>query len=261
MTPSPAEQPGASRAGRGAGRHHWELAKGDIEAFGESKTLSSWAQDPRCPVTKATLRGRLALGWDPEDAITRGKNQEPPLQFTHFDRSLTLRGWAEQSGIPYQTLYTRVFTDGIRFRDALLQGPDDPNYAIPVTAFGETRPLHRWALDSRTNCTAATLRRRIEANWPAESAITEKPAPATAPGMAGAGRGTVGVRASEPRTLQIDAGQLQPGDNVLAIEQDPASGTTVLTIRRPTSTFSPAQPPVTPTPPPTGQTRSGRSPR
>ncbi|MFB7270799.1 hypothetical protein [Streptomyces sp. NPDC056244] len=261
MTPSPAEQHGTSRTGRGAGRHNWELARGDIEAFGESKPLGAWAQDPRCPVTKATLRGRLALGWDPEDAITRRKNQEPPLLFTHFDRSLTLRGWAEQSGIAYQTLYTRIFTEGMRFRTALLQGPEDPNYAVPVTAFGETKPLHQWALDSRTNCTAATLRSRLQDNWPPESAITEKSSAATAPGSTGAGPDTVGRRAPEPRTLRIAADQLQPGDHVLAIDQDPVSGAAILTIRRPSNPPSPGRRPAPLTPPPTSPARPSRNPR
>ncbi|MFF1420029.1 hypothetical protein [Streptomyces sp. NPDC058280] len=176
----------------------------------------------------ATLRGRLALGWDPEDAITRRKNEEPPLLFTHFDRALTFRGWAEQSGIAYRTLYTRVFTNGMKFRDALLQGPDDPGFAVPFTVFGETKPLHRWALDPRTNCTAATLHRRFEANWPLEAAVTEKPPPAT-----GTRPEDVRHPAPEPLTLRITAGHLQPGDNVLAIDQDPVTGTPVLTVRRP----------------------------
>ncbi|WP_326812268.1 hypothetical protein OIE62_07760 [Streptomyces scopuliridis] len=266
MTPASERQHGTSRGGTSTGRHNWELAHGDIEAFGEAKKLSAWAQDPRCPVTKATLRGRLALGWDPEDAITRHKNHEPPLLFTHFDRSLTLRGWAEQSGITYQTLYTRIFTDGMRFRTALLQGPDDPDYAIPITAFGETRPLHQWALDSRTNCTAATLHQRIQANWPPESAITEKP-PAATPGTTPAGPDATGRRAPEPSTLRIPADQLQPGDNVLAVEQDPASGTHLLTVSRPrpahssSGTRTAAGQCPAPLTPPTGQNRPSRTPR
>ncbi|MFJ9033609.1 hypothetical protein ACIRQP_34925 [Streptomyces sp. NPDC102274] len=241
MTPASERQHGTSRGGTSTGRHNWELARGDIEAFGEAKTLSAWAQDPRCPVTKPTLRGRLALGWDPEDTITRHKNHEPPLLFTHFDRSLTLRGWAEQSGITYQTLYTRVFTNGMRFRAALLQGPGEPDYAIPVTAFGETRPLHQWALDARTNCTAATLHQRIQASWPPESAITENPN-AAKPGTPSEGPDATGPRAPEAPTLRIPAAQLQAGDNVLAVNQDPASGTPLLTISRPTSPPCPARP-------------------
>jgi hypothetical protein len=41
-----------------------------IAAFGESKTVAEWAQDPRCAVNKYTLRQRIvAYGWGAEQAI------------------------------------------------------------------------------------------------------------------------------------------------------------------------------------------------
>lgn len=214
-----------------------------IEAFGESKNLAAWAKDQRCPVPKATLRGRLALGWDPEDAITRRTNAEPPLTFNVFDRSLTFRGWSEQSGIPYPTLYTRVFKDWADFRTALLQGPDDPAYAVAISAFDEVKPLHQWALDPRTNCTAATLLQRIRAGWPPETAIIEK-APSPRPTRRDARPNASQRGGSEPLTLRVTAGQLQPGDKVLAIAQDPVGGTPVLTVSRPPSPGPEQQPAI-----------------
>ncbi|MDX3855900.1 hypothetical protein [Streptomyces sp. AK02-01A] len=248
-------------------RHNWALAQGPIHALGESKNLGTWAQDPRCRVSKATLRGRLALGWEAEDAITRGTGEEPPLRFAHFGRALSLRGWAEQSGIGYQTLYTRVFTDGTRFRDALLQGPDDPGYGVPVTAFGETKPLHLWALDPRANCTAARLHWRVNAGWPPELAITAKPQSPQEPKT----RPVAARQAPESVTLDVTADHLQPGDSVLAVGQDPASGTPVLNVRRPSSPPAPAMRkpsvPATPTeaqtaaPPPAPATPQDGAPR
>lgn len=41
-----------------------------ITAFGETKTLGQWIADPRCSVSRNTLRKRVADGWRPEDAIT-----------------------------------------------------------------------------------------------------------------------------------------------------------------------------------------------
>jgi len=42
-----------------------------IEAFGECKTLSEWAEDRRSVVTASTLRKRIQLSnWSPEIAIT-----------------------------------------------------------------------------------------------------------------------------------------------------------------------------------------------
>lgn len=223
--------PSGSDSGSRQGRHDWSLAQGPIEAFGESKNLGAWAKDPRCSIQKATLRGRLALGWDPEDAITTRKGEEPPLRFLHFDRALTLHGWAEQSGISYQALYTRVFTVGTRFRDALLQGPDLPGYDLPVTAFGETKPLHLWALDPRANCTAGRLRWRVEAGWTPEQAITTKPQPQT--DTPGNPPQTATRQAPEPVTAQVTVDDLRPGDTVLSTGADPETGNVVLTVRRP----------------------------
>jgi hypothetical protein len=45
------------------------------EAFGESKTLTAWARDPRCEVSVNTLRARRAAGWKLEDAITAPRQQ------------------------------------------------------------------------------------------------------------------------------------------------------------------------------------------
>ncbi|WP_435059148.1 hypothetical protein [Streptomyces sp. bgisy060] len=156
-------------------RYNWELARGPITAFGESKALSAWAKDPRCAVNREALRTRLALGWLPEDAITRERHDKPTLEHTYQGRTLTLRGWAEQSGIKYHTLYRRLTAGGMTFEDALLKGCDGPDFTLPVTAFGETKPLSRWAVDPRAGCTATTLRRRIAAGWEPEQAITEEP--------------------------------------------------------------------------------------
>lgn len=45
-----------------------------ITAFGESKSLADWADDPRCTIEKRTLHARLKDNWPAEDAITTPKN-------------------------------------------------------------------------------------------------------------------------------------------------------------------------------------------
>jgi len=42
-----------------------------VTAFGESKPLAAWAEDARCKVKYGTLKRRLRIGLEPEDAITR----------------------------------------------------------------------------------------------------------------------------------------------------------------------------------------------
>lgn len=41
-----------------------------ITAFGETKTISAWADDPRCPVKRGTLAARIRTGWPHEKAIS-----------------------------------------------------------------------------------------------------------------------------------------------------------------------------------------------
>lgn len=51
-----------------------------IIAFGETRCLEAWAEDPRCTIHKASLAGRLNRGWDPERAIStpsRGCGRKP----------------------------------------------------------------------------------------------------------------------------------------------------------------------------------------
>ncbi|MBX7132742.1 MAG: hypothetical protein K1X67_08715 [Fimbriimonadaceae bacterium] len=42
-----------------------------LTAWGVTKTLVEWLQDPRCTINGDALRARLKYGWSPEDAISR----------------------------------------------------------------------------------------------------------------------------------------------------------------------------------------------
>ncbi|WP_171983001.1 hypothetical protein [Nocardia terpenica] len=137
--------------------------------------MTAWSNDPRCTVKQRLLRTRLAAGWDPGDAIIRPKRTAAPQLFTHKGRTLTLREWAEQSGIEYNTLLLRTTRRRMTLAQALAKGPDDPNFRIVVTAFGETKSISQWAVDDRANCGAATLRKRLRDGWDPEQAITAQP--------------------------------------------------------------------------------------
>ncbi|MBZ3904408.1 hypothetical protein [Streptomyces griseiscabiei] len=97
------------------------------------------------------------------------------MTFTHAGRTLSLRGWADQSGIAYHTLYGRIKRSGMTFGEALSKGGDGPHFTLHVTAFGETKPLSHWAVDARAACAYATLRRRLLQGWDPEQAITQEP--------------------------------------------------------------------------------------
>lgn len=49
-----------------------------LTCFGETKTASSWAKDPRCGVSDKTLIGRKEAGWSDCDAITLHRNAPKP---------------------------------------------------------------------------------------------------------------------------------------------------------------------------------------
>lgn len=42
-----------------------------VTAFGETKTISQWARDPRAIACRGAIGDRLARGWDAESAITK----------------------------------------------------------------------------------------------------------------------------------------------------------------------------------------------
>jgi hypothetical protein len=49
-----------------------------MTAFGMTKSLAEWADDPQCQVTYFTLRQRVVyLGWSIEAALLTGKHQRP----------------------------------------------------------------------------------------------------------------------------------------------------------------------------------------
>ena len=51
-------------------------------AFGESKTLSQWAKDPRCTVPSPSFFGRVRLGWGVEKAMTTPLMRSPSCPAT-----------------------------------------------------------------------------------------------------------------------------------------------------------------------------------
>lgn len=47
-----------------------------VTAFGETKTVTEWARDKRCSVSRCTIRRRIESGLDPESAIITPKNRK-----------------------------------------------------------------------------------------------------------------------------------------------------------------------------------------
>ena len=51
-----------------------------VTAFGETKCISAWCDDPRSRVNASIIQARLDLGWSHEDAITRLSRFAKPLE-------------------------------------------------------------------------------------------------------------------------------------------------------------------------------------
>jgi hypothetical protein len=53
-----------------------------VTAFGMTKTVDDWANDPRCTVHRSTIARRLKAAWLPEDAITVGRRKGPHIHWS-----------------------------------------------------------------------------------------------------------------------------------------------------------------------------------
>ena len=65
-----------------------------VSAFGESKTVSQWAEDARCAVGRATVYDRILKKWNPEKAITHPLKPRPLRYVSAFGETKTLAEWA-----------------------------------------------------------------------------------------------------------------------------------------------------------------------
>lgn len=88
-----------------------------LTAFGETKTMADWADDPRCAVEYKTLLMRIRRGWKHWDAIvlkleSTRKDQVPhnALTLTAFGESKTTTEWLKdpRCAVNRQTLWYRI---------------------------------------------------------------------------------------------------------------------------------------------------------
>lgn len=88
-----------------------------LYAFGESKTMIEWSEDPRCIVEYKTLLMRIRRGWEHEKALVtemdstrRGKIPYNALVLTAFGESKSTSEWLKdpRCTISHQTLWNRI---------------------------------------------------------------------------------------------------------------------------------------------------------
>jgi hypothetical protein len=103
-----------------------------LNAFGETKSVRQWLQDPRCKVDRAqVIFTRIKNGMGSEKALTAPPGKEPIL-FNAFGESKNLSEWGKdpRCAVSYQALYGRIHRDKMPFIEALTL---------------QRRPMHRWS--------------------------------------------------------------------------------------------------------------------
>lgn len=215
-----------------------------LTAWGETKSLTAWADDPRAGAERHTIQRRLEDGMSPEEAVgtPTGINLDG---LTAFGETRTMRAWAAdpRCSVTSAQLARRVetgmapeeaITKPNRFADRLAQREEEvwpeglgklPSFARLVTAFGETKSVNAWAHDPRCAVGHLALSARLDGGMPPEEAITTVPTRGVELRIAAFGE-TKNLRewAADPR-CEVDAatigGRLRAGRAPEAAVADP----------------------------------------
>jgi hypothetical protein len=147
-----------------------------LMAFGERKSVTAWARDPRCHVSKSALKYRLNKGMSLEEALTRPSgeaNAERPM-LTAFGELKRLADWLcdPRCVVSSGGLHGRL-EKGMSFEDALTRPVADiPTATRYIRAFGEVKYLSAWARDARCVVSLHTLDARLARGMSPEDALT-----------------------------------------------------------------------------------------
>ena len=144
-----------------------------VTAFGETKSVHEWAEDPRCVPNLKVLRGRLFRGTPPEEALTAELKPRVSPVVEAFGEKKTLAEWGQdrRSGVQPRSIKARL-EKGWSVEEAITT-PEDPSKAGgPREAFGEWKTLREWAEDGRSAVTWELLTSRLYSGWSLEEAIT-----------------------------------------------------------------------------------------
>lgn len=103
----------------------------------------------------------------------QSNNRRSTRSFTAFGKTMTLREWSRETGVPYSALYYRIDT-GISAEEAFSTPSGGvearrPNHRM-VTALGRTQRLKDWAAEY--DISASTLRNRLNEGWHPDDAVT-----------------------------------------------------------------------------------------
>lgn len=144
-----------------------------LTAFGETKCIAEWVEDPRCVICETALRYRVNSGWDHKEAIT--KKSKSALEIEAFGASKTLSEWAKETGIHEMTIHKRIklgWDAETALTKPLGKAVRKKTGRTFLVAFGETKSLTQWLEDARCVVTREALSKRLRRGWTAEQSIT-----------------------------------------------------------------------------------------
>lgn len=144
-----------------------------FEAFGESKTLVQWSEDPRCEVHYHTLRKLVNSGVPLVKALSKQPVVKPNKRkkVSAFGETRSITDWNsdERCTVSHGLLQQRLST-GMQAEDAISRRR---RYTNPTyEAFGECKLLMDWARDPRCIVSFQSLFKRVQAGMPIEKAMT-----------------------------------------------------------------------------------------
>lgn len=152
------------------------------EAFGETKCLFDWGDDPRCKVGIWTLRSRMDKEhWQGrfEEAMTikddskrASKVGKHTKQLTAFGETKNITDWSKDKRcvVGFDRLRDRIAW-GWEHKKAITTIQED-NKEIKLTAFGESKSMTNWLKDERCVVKRDALRDRYRKGWNHEDCIT-----------------------------------------------------------------------------------------
>ena len=164
-----------SRPSSGSGKRLSGAAQ--ILAWGETKSLSGWAQDDRCAVSRNTLKRRLSAGMLPELAISSPAANKPEfgVLYEAWGERKLLADWLRDDRCVVSnrsTLQARL-DSGWALETALSKPVIEMNHGVLFEAFGDRLTATEWCADSRSAVSSTgTFLSRVAAGWPVEEALS-----------------------------------------------------------------------------------------
>jgi hypothetical protein len=149
----------------------------ELSAFGETKPLRAWADDPRCVVPRTHLRGRLRRGWPLERALTTPAHHSTQRKLLPaFGESQSLADWIRDPRcvVAQATVCARM-KRGWTLEAALTTPALPYPHSKSLLAFGERKAMSEWLRDPRCRVGRDALNVRLAQGWAPETALTTPP--------------------------------------------------------------------------------------